>query len=284
MIKPMLAAPLRKGVIHDWTAWVAEVKYDGHRVVIEVIASDVRAYTRPRGADKAMAQRALPPHLVKALGRLPVGVYDGELLAGDTATDVTRTDLEDERRVVLFDMLIANAGRSVQSYSYDERRALLKEAVTRTRSTDVTVSTQWSLTSQDDVTRLAKTIWKTGGEGLILKRRLSIYQAGKRSTDWLKIKREEHHTLTVIGWEVTRGELLKRGPFAIVRLRDDEGRETTCKTKDNVELAAFEAGGFRRAVDGTHPALGRKLVIECGGRTRDGGYKGPVIWDRWEDE
>ena len=30
-----------------------------------------------------------------------------------------------------------------------------------------------------------------------------------------------------------------------------------------------------------HPSLGRKLVIECGGRTRDGGYKGPVTWDRW---
>jgi bifunctional non-homologous end joining protein LigD len=282
--KPMLAAPLKRGRITNWNDWAIEEKFDGHRRIIVVGAlGDVTAYSRP-GKTKPMIEQPLPEHLEVALRQLPAGIYDGEDLAGDTATDVKRTDLAHERRIVLFDVL-SLAGQSCQSCTYDQRRELLGKAVARVKTRGVRCSASTVLTRQRDVEAFVNAIWKTGGEGAILKRRASIYHAGKRTEDWLKVKRVEHFTLTLVGWQPSRGTVRFPGhPFAIVVLRDAEGNETTCKTKDDEELAAFEKGGFLPAVKGTHPALGRKLVIECGGRTRDGGYKGPVIWDRWEDE
>lgn len=316
MIKPMLAEKLDKAMVHDWHDWVAEEKYDGHRRIIHVdaAAGTVKAYSRPRKArDGQMLESPLPPHVVAAFLYLTVhgfgfdrAIFDGEELAGDTATDVRRLDLVNERRFVVFDLLQLGS-QSLMSEPNHDRRGILEVGFAKAKKLDpkaLQLAVRWPLTSQQDVLRLARTIWKAGGEGLILKHTMSLYHAGQRRADWVKIKKLEHFTLTVVGFEATRGTVMKRGPFAIVRLRDEDGNETTCKTKDDFELERIEhefdkmyplksgrkltmqervdeqstLWGFR------WPFESRKLVIECGGRTRDGGYKGPVIWDRWEDE
>lgn len=288
--KPMLASPLAKGNIVHWPDWVIEEKFDGHRLIVHVngrTSGDVEAYSRPR-KDGRMLSRELPIGLAKDLAKLPRGVYDGELLAGDTATDVKRTDLEDSLRFVLFDV-IQMADVCVTATPYEQRRTMLEKLTCIQGRVQLSLSKR--LTRQDDVTRFVEQVWKRGGEGAILKRLRSTYQVNTRSKDWLKIKRVEHFTLKVVGFGQSRGSVRFPGhPFAIVKLRDDEGHETTCKTKNDEELKALEdawTNAHRRGADDfnkLHPALGRMLIIECGGRTRDGGYKGPVIWDRWEDE
>lgn len=300
--KPMLAVPLHKGNIIDWNDWVAEEKYDGVRVVIRVTAyatgrssSGVTAYTRPKRSTGNMDVRLLPMHLTKQLALLPDGVYDGELLAGDTATDVTRTDLEHERRVVLFDILELR-GISLRGDAYKSRRLDLESVYLRVNADPkvMTTSSSVRVRSMDDVARLTKTIWKTGGEGLILKRMSAPYQS-KRSPDFIKVKRVSHAVLTVVGFEPSRGTVMGRGDFAIVKLRDDDGNETTVKTKNDVELDRFNKQWQERCktlalaernkrLYHLHPAIGQRLMIEFPQRTRTGGYQGPVIWDRWDDE
>ena len=305
MIKPMLAEKLDKAHVSDWHDWVAEQKYDGHRRIVAVDAAEgsVKAYSRPRKArDGRMLGEPLPPHVVAAFLYLVVygfglsyAILDGEDLAGDTATDVRRKDLVSERRFVVFDVLQLGS-TSQMSEPNHVRRAALERAFAKAKKLDakaLQLAVRWPLASQQDVLRLARTIWKAGGEGLILKHVMSLYHAGQRRADWVKIKKLEHFVLTVVGFEATRGTVMKRGPFAIVRLHDDDGNETTCKTKDDFELERFEHE-YKKSkygqdhplyIEGApHPTIGRKLVIECGGRTRDGGYKGPVIWDRWENE
>jgi bifunctional non-homologous end joining protein LigD len=291
---------LIKRPVSDWNEWVAEEKYDGHRSIIEVSGEGafraIAAYNRPRKASKdTMTFRALPHHLVESLALLPAGIYDGELMAGDTATDVKRLDLESERFITLFDVLRVNE-EDVMTMTTEQRRDALDmcHAIMLAQGGNgahVKLSQRFRLLSEQTIMQLAKKVWARGGEGLILKRRAATYQSNKRSNDWVKIKRLEHFTLTVTGFEATRGTVLKRGPFAIVHLIDDDGKETRCKTKDDFELARLERAWDNRLATHKnndpqtgHPWVGRKLVIECGGRTRDGGYKGPVIWDRWENE
>lgn len=307
--KPMLAEKIDKlpsGTI-DWPDWVAEQKYDGHRLLVEVTPTkQVIGWNRPRGKMGEMTTRALPTHLSTVMAKLNAGVYDGELLAGDTATDVKRLDLAEERRFVMFDVL-QHGKADMVDFDCDQRRRVIEAEVNAlhkacpdSRSL-VECSERLNITSQSALMKWVKQIWAAGGEGVIVKKRSSKYlwrgsNSQRRSRDWVKIKRLEHFTLEVIGFEATRGTVLKRGPFAIVKLRDKEGIETTCKTKDDFELERFENDWKKtlvltkghpstaRGPYGEHPAMGRKLVIECGGRTRDGGYKGPVIWDRWENE
>lgn len=281
-IKPMLAVPMHKGTITDWQDWAVEEKHDGHRLIIHVTHTGhgVLAYTRPRNRarfpGKEMAERALPRHLELELGQLPHGVYDGELLGGDTSTDVTRVDLRGALRIVLFDVPSASG-------TYDQRRKALKDAVAYRRLQHVDVTGSFVPKDHDDVRAYVAKVWARGGEGAILKRRASTYQPGKRSPDWIKVKKCQHAALTVVGFEPSRGTVRFPGhPFAIVVLEDDKGVRTTVKTKDDAELAAFT----RQANGGTveqHPALGRRLVIEFQDRTRTGEYRHPR-WDRWEDE
>lgn len=321
-IKPMLAMPQSKANIINWNDWAVEKKFDGHRLIVYVepggSANVVTAWTRPRkhAADptgKTMVQRALPTHLVADLARLPVGVYDGELLAGikdATATDVTRTDLAHTLYFVVFDVLrFSEANHDCMCDTYEQRRVIL-EGVFKPRMAGglhVQLAQSRNVTCEADVVAFVSDVFAGGGEGCILKRRAARYQQGKRSPDFVKIKRKQHATLAVMRFEATRGKVLKRGLFASVILRDDDGNETSCKTGDDAEIAAFQrewdallskrpalaaqvaaAQGrereILRIINANHPALGRKLVVEFPMRTRTGGYQGPVIWDRWEDE
>jgi ATP-dependent DNA ligase len=161
------------------------------------------------------------------------------------------------------------------------------------------------------VTAFIKAVWDRGGEGAVLKRLDSKYYAGQRAGQrgvpacWIKIKREFHDTLTVVGFEPSRGTVRFPGhPFAIAKLRDAKGNETTCKVVNDKELAKLGIEFNRRYPIRTERVLtlaqrvaeqsklagfkwpfeGRKLVIEHYGRTNKGGYRGPVRWDRWEDE
>lgn len=302
--EPMLAAPMKKGVITNWAEWNIEEKYDGHRLMVYVNRGyDVQAHARPR-SDGRMVERALPPHLKAELGKLPDGVYDGELMGGDVSTDVTRKDLAHTRSFVIFDCVrIGNVTTIYQTYG--ERRTMLEGlfAAVAFDPKVVRLATSLPLSKEEDVTRFVKAVWKTGGEGAILKKRDSLYfegqRAGKKSCPlvWIKIKRVEHATLTVVGFEPSQGTVRFPGhPFAKLKLRDEDGNETTVKTLNDFELNRLEQQWKDRqyerrkaqddytGIERHHPAIGRKLVIEFQQRLRDGSYRGPVLWDRWEDE
>lgn len=314
-LKPMLAIPMDKATITDWSHWAIEQKFDGHRLLVEVAPSGVTAWTRPRrhaGADgKTMAVRTLPSHLVDAMSQFPAGVYDGELLGGKTSTDVTRTDLQTSLVFVIFDVLRIGASLTTVE-PYDDRRyrleAIFECVPMRGTEADANVpavrlAQSVALRSQADAQLFLEYIWKQGGEGAILKRRQARYAQGKRSPDFVKLKKLHTAVCTVIGFEPTRGKVLDRGLFATVLLRDDDGHETSVKTKDDLELEKFrkewEATKAKkrlyadhvddvqryelRLANNHHPALGRKLRIEYQERAANGGYRHPR-WDRWEDE
>src|SRR5512143_3813072 len=120
-IKPMLASPLKDNEDVD-ANWVAEEKYDGHRLCITVRDGMVEALTRDRNV------RLLPPHVRADLARLPNGVFDGELISTAKTKSYGVTDLTQvgNLQVVLFDVtqLIE---RDITRWPYTDRRVFLEE-------------------------------------------------------------------------------------------------------------------------------------------------------------
>jgi DNA ligase-1 len=80
-----------------------------------------------------------------------------------------------------YDILFRD-GRLLLDAPIEERRALLDEI-------GLLTSSQFSVRSHDDIDALFHLARERGNEGLLLKRRGSRYESGKRSGEWLKVKR-----------------------------------------------------------------------------------------------
>ncbi len=277
-ISPMLAKPIPEGFAPEPGKWVAEEKLDGHRIVVQVSdqKADLFGGRLVRAWSRYGIERILPHQIRELMEKFPVGVYDGELLVpGERAFGTTVIENSSKLVYVVFDVLVL-LGKDLTtlgiSATYDERHAYLRELF-RNLGRDRAVRLSWTedVGTMEQVKDLAKMIWERDGEGLVLKRRNSLYEPGKRPRGvWLKIKKLQSAALTVIAFR--EGKL---GPNSIVWLRDDEGCETTVKWKNFDELAAIDADPSK--------FIGRKLRIEFQERTPDGSYRHPR-WDRWEDE
>ena len=264
-IKPMFAQPTPEGWRPEPGLWVAEEKYDGHRLVVSVRGRDVRAWSRYG------RERVLPQHVRLACSHLPDGTWDGELVVpGSRSYGVTVLEDADKLVFTVFDILEL-CERPVTELYYRERRALLRATWAEAGSEHGrALAGSEDVRSVDDVSSIAGRVWARDGEGLILKRCDRSYEPGKRVKHWLKIKKLRTAVLTVIDY--VPGLM---GPYATVQLRDDEGYETTVKTLNNAELARLEAN--------PNAHLGRRLQIEYQERTPDHGYRHPR-WDHWENE
>jgi hypothetical protein len=227
--------------------WTMDEKLDGHRCLVRVANGKV---TTP------LRSVTLPTHIVTPLSLMPDGVYDGELLVpGGVSTDVPNLACRNELIFAVFDILECN-GTATMTMPWTERRMILDMALQFAPGQTAVVMVAEFEPSWAEVER----IWARGGEGVILKRKTSVYRPGHRSPDWLKVKALEHHTVTVIGFEA--GSL---GPTAVVLFKFDDGTEGRCKNLNNDELAASSA----------NPAayVGRRLVVQCQQRMR--GSKSP---------
>jgi ATP-dependent DNA ligase len=304
-IHPMNASPLPKNWKFTRDAWVAERKFDGHRLVAQVGGGPARDLFTSKlvvAWARSGIERKLPEQILRALTVLPDGIYDGELcVPGGRSYGVTELTQTNNLEYVIFDVLEL-LGHSTVHKTYDERRAFLEEMFTREHingHSAIKLADSWPISSMDDVDRLKEDVWAEDGEGLILKRRAARYQPGKRSKDFIKIKKCDSAVLTVIGFEPSKGKIMDRGPFGTTVIQDDDGNITTVKTLNDFELDRLEkedTPGIERhwktvrvvgkgavKMHTNHPAVGRKLRIEFQERTPDMSYREPR-WDRWEDE
>lgn len=208
---------------------VLEEKFDGVRWVVRKAGADVVAFSRPR--DKAEGnQQTIAPALLAELRTLPDGVFDGELVTpGGRSWDVTR--LGTEKRLVLFD-IIESFGLPTVKEPYSTRREMLALALAHCPGVLV------SMPQTQPVSMAAvEAIWARGGEGAIIKRTASTYQAGRRSPDWVKVKNLHHETLTITGFKA--GKVASSTPWSVTCLRADDGRETTVSTLNNATVRAI---------------------------------------------
>lgn len=269
-VSPMLAGPMpKKGWALVPGRYVAEEKYDGHRIVVAVEGPRVHAWSRYG------LSRALPQALVNQFAQLPNGTYDGELIVpGGKSYNVTELERATDLVFVMFDVLRLD-GVDATTCPYSERRAVLMELARATGFGDdltlLALPAAQAVNTLADIDRLTKDVWGRGGEGLILKDTTAVYSPGKRPKGiWIKIKALRSTTITIIGF--AQG---LNGPYAKVVGRDELGVRVVVKTKNNAELD--------RCARNPEAVIGRVLRIEYQEATDKDKYRHPR-WDRFEDE
>lgn len=283
-VPPMLAHSIPKGKTLEIREgeWAAEEKYDGMRIIVEVgsaretllIETGVRSWSR----DAIL--HPLPAHLEEAMSHMPSGIYDGELLVpGLRSYGSARLENKKDLHLILFDILRFKNIDTTEA-SYAERRRILRLHTNASTEPKLQLAESRPVNNWAEVYAYRDEVWSRDGEGLILKRIAAPYRIGKRSRDFIKIKKLQTAVLTVTGFEASRGLIDNRGRFAIVNLIDDNGVTTTVKTKNNEWCRKFEEQAL--SVNGPHPSIGRRLQIEYQELTPDG-YRHPR-WDRWENE
>ena len=170
--------------------WAVEPKLDGWRVGVAVVGARLSARSRP-----GRVLTALVPELGGLAGLGCDAVLDGELIAGAgrmsdfyrlsaSLAGPSRFARREPLRFVAFDLLWLD-GVELAGRRYAERRAALESL-----ELDPEVASVVPAFPGGDVHDLLAACAASDLEGVVLKRVASTYRAGRRSTDWRKVKCE----------------------------------------------------------------------------------------------
>src|SRR5467141_5239873 len=162
--------------------WIWEIKLDGYRALAVKTPTGVTLFSRNR---KSLNRQF--PNIVEALADLPAGtVVDGEVVAIDESGRPDFHLLQHFRaeasriHYYIFDVLCWK-DRDLTRLPLIERRALLKSVVVLSDKR-IRISDYFEAAPKD----LLAAVREQGLEGIIGKRKDSIYQPGKRSGAWIK--------------------------------------------------------------------------------------------------
>lgn len=203
----MLAKPLDR--LEDLATpedWLIEDKYDGIRSQVHFDSGHVRIYSR--GMDDISSAF---PEIVEAFAKLKGrAIADGELLAWRDGRALNFNQLQNRlarKRVkatllqevpvvfVAYDLLLRH-DELLFDRPYKERRTNLEELFGNV-SEPLLLSPQHTAATHADIDALFLNARERGNEGLILKRKGTFYEPGRRSGSWKKLKRP-YGTLDVV--------------------------------------------------------------------------------------
>lgn len=207
----MLANPVEEGDLDqlDPADYAAEWKWDGIRVQLSRSGDTRKIYSRS-GDDISGAF----PDIIDSISF--DGVMDGELLVGGTtrSNSPTRTfsDLQQRlnRKTVTTKMLdeypafiraydlLFDREEDVRGRSYVDRRARLAEVIDHAPHDRFDLSPLVEFSSWDELDQLRSSPPDPVIEGVMIKRRDSIYQAGRLKGPWFKWKRNPYNVDAVL--------------------------------------------------------------------------------------
>jgi DNA ligase D-like protein (predicted ligase) len=196
-IEPMLL--LRSADLPDDDGWLKELKLDGYRAL--AIKSGGKVELRSRNDKDFTARYA---GVAKALTKLPdETVIDGEIVAVDEGGRPSFNILQNYGSskapifYYVFDLLVL-AGEDVMGETLDVRRSLLEERVLHTLADPIRYSPELRGRMAD----LVQSVKAQGLEGLVAKRRTSIYEPGGRSGAWRKMRINQGQEFVIGGYTV----------------------------------------------------------------------------------
>src|SRR5579871_512100 len=181
-IEPMECLAVSK--IPEGSQWTYEIKLDGYRAV--AMKSGRHVTLRSRRNKSFNAQY---PYLIDPLGDLPdESVVDGEVVALDDAGTPSFHLLQEFRKQAsrihyfIFDLLVCE-GRDLTKLRLSERRQLLQTLVKPT-STRIRLSDQFDVAAD----QMLAAVREHKLEGVVAKRKDSLYEPGERSGSWSKFR------------------------------------------------------------------------------------------------
>ena len=205
-MRPMLATP--GSHIPSGDEWIHEVKWDGVRALTDVRDGTVRMTSRNENAITI----AWPELSTSPLGDRDL-LVDGEIIALNERGLPDFRTLQERMHVrkattaarladavpaiyMVFDLLRLD-GRDLAAEPLEKRRELL---------TGLGLDAGWQVpASYDDGAMLAEATRTQGLEGVVSKRRTSVYRFGERSPHWLKRAHRHRLSYVVGGWRPQEG-------------------------------------------------------------------------------
>ncbi|RZS86904.1 bifunctional non-homologous end joining protein LigD [Motilibacter rhizosphaerae] len=208
-VAPMLAVAGSLPAAYEDSAFGYEMKWDGVRAIVVTSASGVELWSR-NGNEVSGAY----PELRGLAGRSLV--LDGEIVAFDAAGAISFAALQQRMHVrgasavrqlmasvpvslLLFDAL-SIGGRSLLDLPYSSRRAELESLGLSGPSWDVPPAFSGGGGAAALELSRAQRL-----EGVLAKRLTSVYEPGRRSADWLKIKHFATQEVVIGGWKPGEG-------------------------------------------------------------------------------
>lgn len=197
LASPLEAQPATLGAIEDW---LLEWKWDGIRLQLIRRGADIALWSR---GEERLDGRF--PEIEDAAALLPRDcVIDGELVAWKPGSEqpmpFTALQTRIQRRkpgpktladtpvcVLAYDLLELD-GRDLRELPLSERRQLLEDLLSSTHDPRIVPSPVVEAGDWAEALALREAARERGVEGLMLKRRSSTYQVGRRRGDWWKWK------------------------------------------------------------------------------------------------
>jgi bifunctional non-homologous end joining protein LigD len=195
-IEPMQCLAVAK--LPEGPDWEYEIKFDGYRALGITRGGRVQLLSR-NGNDFSVRY----PSVMRALSRLPEDtVIDGEIVALNEKGLPSFNVLQNYNHAgtplqyYVFD-LPRLRGKDLRSRSLSERRELLRSKVVSHLEGGVALLSESLRAPPSEIVAAVK---KQGLEGVIAKRRDSLYEAGRRSGAWVKMRVNKGQELVIGGY------------------------------------------------------------------------------------
>jgi DNA ligase D-like protein (predicted polymerase)/DNA ligase D-like protein (predicted 3'-phosphoesterase) len=209
-VEPMLARPASKPP--DSRDYIYEVKWDGLRALISLDEGNVRIHGRNRmDLTRQFPELLIPERAFRATSAL----FDGEIVCLEadgkpnfrnvihrmqqkTDAAIQRASAKHPAVCYVFDCLYLD-GRAIINEPLLRRREWLQDAIKKESPYRVSQAVEEGAAFLDAVKEM-------GLEGIMAKRRDSVYLPGKRSDSWLKIKTRQTRECAIIGYTQGKGD------------------------------------------------------------------------------
>ncbi|HMK53742.1 MAG TPA: ATP-dependent DNA ligase [Methanobacteriaceae archaeon] len=220
MIEPMLAK-LQNPDIKLSGNWISEPKYDGERLIAESINGKIALWTR-----RHVQVSKKFPEIVDALKKIKRNdwILDGELTAPGGFRRLLKRNVVDQVKIKILSQKIPTTyhvfdilrleGEDLTPKPLAERKKILINILTPGNHLDII---PFQVETNETMKNHFQEYVEAGFEGTVLKNINSPYQPGKRTGQWIKIKREETVDVNVIGATQSTGSI----PFGALILEKD---------------------------------------------------------------
>lgn len=142
---------------------------------------------------------------------------------------------------LVFDLLFLE-GHPTTGLSFDERRALLAQLAAAQFPAGQSPGLTLSDTLPGDGPEVLRASAAAGLEGVIAKRRSSVYQPGRRGADWVKTKNIRTQTVVIGGWEPGAGRREGRIGSLLVGIADPGGPNSGGPGSGRADAGGAEGG------------------------------------------
>ncbi|MEP6735108.1 MAG: DNA ligase D [Chryseolinea sp.] len=197
-VAPMLATLTDKAF--DDLDWIFEMKWDGYRAIAEINGKSIKLYSR-NGLSFIDLYPIVADELTKIKGKF---VLDGEIVILDDDGKPSFQKLQhypENRRLAIvyyvFDCLKFE-GKNITNLALIERKKLLSQIIPKS---DII---RYSEHVEADGIAFFREAVKLKLEGIMAKHKLSTYEKGKRTTNWLKIKNTNTQEAIIAGYTAPR--------------------------------------------------------------------------------